>query len=47
VNYTYAICFANATFAFANLARASNFPSVETAPATRVDPGGNACAVII
>jgi hypothetical protein len=27
----YAIHFANATFAFANLAHASNFPSVETA----------------
>jgi hypothetical protein len=31
VNYMYAIHFANATFAFANLAHASNFPSVETA----------------
>jgi hypothetical protein len=31
VNYMYAIHFANATFAVANLAHASNFPSVETA----------------
>jgi hypothetical protein len=31
VNYMYAIHFANATFAFANLARPSNFHNVETA----------------